>query len=91
MADHHAVRTVDNVFTELRQRLPSVTIERLEVKYSADDDNVWFIKAEAGREVQLDAHPDGHPPFHVEGDSAGQRCETSRVEEAVELIIAWPS
>ena len=80
---------MESVFVELRRRLPSVSIERLAVKYPADDDNLWFIKTGAQREVQLESHPDGRPPFLIEEDLPNQRHETSELAEAVDVIVAW--
>jgi len=89
--DHEAAPSVETVFAALRQRLPSVTIERLQVKYPADDNNLWFIRADASPEVQVGTYPDGLSPFLIEGDSPGQRRETSDVGEALDLILAWLS
>lgn len=82
-------QSVEAVFAELRRRLPSIRIDQLAVKHPADDDNLWFIKAEVDREVQLDSHPGGRPPFLIEGDLPGQRQEATEVSEAVDLILRW--
>jgi hypothetical protein len=79
---------VGQVLGMVRSLLPAVRIERLQSKYPTDDDNVWFIKSDE-TEVQIDTHPDGRPPFVIEGDLPGQRRETSGVSEAVELILGW--
>ena len=81
--------TVEAVFALLRQRLPSVSIVRLAVKYPADDDNLWFIRAGGEREVQIGSHPGGRPPFLIEGDLPDQRHWTSEVAETVDFIVAW--
>ena len=65
-----------------------MTIDRLLVKYPADDNNLWFIKTEAD-EVQIESHPDGRPPFLIEGDSPNQRRETAELDDAVGTILAW--
>ncbi|MDQ3641346.1 MAG: hypothetical protein M3450_07760, partial [Actinomycetota bacterium] len=83
------VPSVETVFALLRQCLPSVSIVRLAVKYPADDDNLWFIRADGRREVQIGSHPGGRPPFLIEGDLPDQRHETSEVAEAVDSIVAW--
>ena len=77
------------MFAELRRRLPSVRIERLTVKYPADDDNLWFINADAEKEVQIESHPNGMAPFLIEGDSPNQRRETYELHDAVDTILAW--
>lgn len=81
--------SVQDVFSELRRRLPEVAIERLAVKYPADDDNLWFIRTEAEKDIQIASHPDGRPPFLIEGDSLNQRHETSELDDAVATILAW--
>ena len=81
--------SVESVFEELRRQLPTIRIERLKVKHPADDDNLWFIKTDGRFEVQIGSHPDGRPPFLIEGDLPDQRRETSQVEEAANLILNW--
>ncbi|MDQ3643706.1 MAG: hypothetical protein M3450_20125 [Actinomycetota bacterium] len=66
-----------------------MSIERLAVKYPADDDNLWLITAGPEREVQIGSHPGGRPPFLIEGDLPDQRHETSEVAKAVDCIVAW--
>jgi hypothetical protein len=86
--DHvEPVSPVETVITPLRGRSRSITIERLQAQYPADDDNLWFIRANTALEVQK--YPDGRPPFLIEGDSPHQRRETSQVDEAVGLILQW--
>jgi hypothetical protein len=89
VAEGETEQSVEAVFAQLRKRLPSVSIDQLAVKHPADDDNLWFIKAEAHCEVQIGSHPGGRPPFLIEGNMPGQRQETSEVAEAVDLIVGW--
>ena len=81
--------TVEAIFDELRAQLPSVVIERIRVKWPADDDNVWFISSDTPVSVQVDTYPGGHAPFLIEGGQPNQRRETSDVHEAVGLILDW--
>ena len=78
---------VDEVFDQLRQHIPGLIVERLEVKYPADDDNVYFIGDEHGLDrIQLDTAPDGQPLFLIEN---GGRHETFAVAEAAAIIRSW--
>jgi hypothetical protein len=81
--------TVETIFAELRGRVPSVRIERLPVMHPADDDNLWFITANGGTEVQIESGGGGSPPFLLEGEAPDQRGETSDVAETVQWIVAW--
>jgi hypothetical protein len=79
---------VEQVLGAVRSRLPSVRIERLQVKHPGDDDNLWFITSNE-TEIQIETHPGGCPPFLIEGGLPDQRRKTSDVSEAVELILGW--
>jgi hypothetical protein len=81
--------TIDRVLDELRARVPDVRIERLKVKWPADDDNLWFIGSGPFPDVQIGSHPDGLPPFLIEGKGTGERRETSDVADAVDVIVRW--
>ena len=80
---------IDEVFSQLRELVPGVIIERLEVTHPAEDDNVYFIddQHEFDR-VQVDTNPDGQPPFLIENEN-GLRHETTDTTEAVTLIRDW--
>ncbi len=39
-------------------------------------------------EVQVDTHPDGQPPFYLEGDVRGP-VESADVAEAAGIVRAW--
>jgi len=80
---------IDQVLDELRVRLPGVRIERLQPKWPADDNNLWFIGSGRPPEVQIGSHPGGLAPFLIEGDGESERCETSDVAEAVDAIVRW--
>jgi hypothetical protein len=78
---------VDEVFDQLRQHIPGLVIERLEVTWPADDDNVYFIGDEHGLDrIQLDTFPGGQPHFYIEN---GGWHQTSEVAEAVTIIRSW--
>jgi hypothetical protein len=78
---------IDDVFDQLRQHLPGLIIERLEVTHRADDDNVYFIGDQNQFDrIQVDTAPGGQPPFFIEN---GGRYETTNTTEAVTLIGAW--
>lgn len=80
---------VDDLFDQLRQHVPDLIVERLEVTHPGDDDNVYFLGNAAGFDlVQLDTGPEGRPPFLIE---ATQRIETHDLAEAVGTIRAWLS
>jgi hypothetical protein len=78
---------VDQVFDQLRQRVPGLIVERLQVTHPADDDNLWFLGDEHGRDrIQIETAPEGQPPFLIEN---GGRSQTSDTAEAVLLIDRW--
>jgi len=78
---------IDDVFDQLRQRVPALIIERLDVTHPADDDNVYFIGDQHQLDsIQVDTAPDGQPPFLIEN---GGRHETTDTTEAVTLIRDW--
>jgi hypothetical protein len=77
---------IDDVFDQLREHLPGLIIERLEVTHPADDDNVYFIGNDNQFDrVQVDTAPGGQPPFLIEN---GEQHETTDTTEAVTLIRA---
>ena len=80
---------VKQLFAALRHEDPEIEINRIRVKYPADDDNVWFIRLRSSVEVQIDTHPGGQSPFLIESDPEGQRLETSDLQHAVAVILAW--
>jgi hypothetical protein len=76
----------DGVPDELRRRVPGLIVERIRVSHPADDDNVYFIGDQDGRDrVQVDAWPAGRSPFLIED---GGRAQTSDPQEAVAIIRA---
>jgi len=78
---------IDQVFEDVRDRYLPLIIERIEVFYPADDDNVYFIAWSGSRDcIRIDTGPDGQPPFLIENDG---RAETSDSGEAVEIIGRW--
>ena len=78
---------VDEVFDQLRRRIPGLAVERLEVTHPADDDNVYFIGDEHGLDrVQLDTAPGGQPLFYIE---TGSQRQTSEAVEAAAIIRNW--
>jgi hypothetical protein len=78
---------VDQVLDQLRQLVPGVIVERLQVTHPADDDNVYFVGDEYGRDrIQIETAPGGQPPFVIED---GGRSQISDTAEAVMLIRAW--
>jgi translation elongation factor P/translation initiation factor 5A len=80
---------IDEVFSQLREQVPGVIIERLEVTHPADDDNVYFIGDQHQFDrVQVDTYPDGQPSFLIENEN-GLRHETTDTTEAVTLIRDW--
>jgi hypothetical protein len=86
---------VDEVFRRVRASVPGVRVERLSVKFPADDDNVWWVwtgaerRLDAVRSVQIDSASDGAPPFLIEGDGDGERLETKDAAVAVAAILRW--
>jgi hypothetical protein len=81
--------TIERLFDELRARLPDVEIERVKVKWPADDDNLWYIRSGGDSEVQIGCRPEGRGPFLIEGDDPRQRVEAAHADEAVDAILEW--
>ena len=78
---------LDEVFAQVRAVVPGLVVERLEVKYPVDDDNVYFLGNENGLDrVQIDTWPGGRPPFLVEAD---YRFETSDVAAVAAAVASW--
>ena len=78
---------VDEVFDQLRERVPGLAIERLQVTRPADDDNVYFIGDQHRLDrIQIDTRPAGEPPFLIEN---GGRHQTSDPAEAATIIYGW--
>jgi hypothetical protein len=61
---------------------PEWDVSRLQVKYPADDDNLWFVGGP--RELQFNCHPGGQGPFLIE--SAAQRHEADDPDAAMTAI-----
>jgi hypothetical protein len=78
---------VDEILARVRATVPGLTVERLQVTHSGDDDNVYFLGDEHDVDcVQIDTGADGRPPFLIE---AGERFETSDVAEAASVVSSW--
>jgi hypothetical protein len=83
---------LDDVFDQLRERVPGLVVERLEVTHPADDDNVYFIGSQDQADciqadcIQVDTPPGGRPPFLIEN---GGRHQTTDTVEAVTIIENW--
>lgn len=81
---------IEAVLGAVCARVRGVRIDRLTTKHPADDDNLWFISRSPDElKVQIESHPDGQPPFQIEGDGHGQRVEVATVDEAIRVIQAW--
>jgi hypothetical protein len=92
MSDHLTGGPIDAVFAALRTARPDIHIERLTVTYPADDDNLWYISVSGvPDDVQIGCHPDGQPPFLVEGNGTDQVLSTSDADRAAATILTWLS
>jgi hypothetical protein len=87
---------VDRVFALVREAVPDAKFERLRVTFPAGDDNVWWVwvgpepRTVGQRSVQIDTHPDGTPPFFIEGDDEPRKTlTTSDASQAAEAIVRW--
>jgi hypothetical protein len=61
----------------------------LQVKYPADDDNLWLIRGSSPVEVQIESRPGGGPPFLMESDLNERRVRTSDPYEAATVVLSW--
>ncbi|GAA3219787.1 hypothetical protein ACFO1B_17865 [Dactylosporangium siamense] len=78
---------IDEVFDNLRQNIPHLLIERLDVTHPSDDDNVYFLGVSPRPDlVQIDTAPHGQPPFIIEAD---QRIVTDDPLHAATTTRAW--
>jgi len=76
---------IDDVLRRVRGGVSEIHVERLVGTWSADDDNVSWIR-HADAEVQVDTLPGGALPALVETDSGRHTAVT--VEAATSLILA---
>jgi hypothetical protein len=75
---------IDDVFDQLREQIPGLIVERLEVTHPADDNNVYFIGDQHQPDlIQVDTYPHGGPPFLIEN---GGRHDTTDTTQAVAII-----
>ena len=72
---------LDDILSIVCSWFPAAVVTRLVGTHPADDDNVYWVRIGA-REVQIDAHPGGLPPFLLEGDAEGSRLQTSDPDTA---------
>jgi hypothetical protein len=78
---------VDELFDQLRARIPGLAVERLTVTHPADDDNVYFIGDERRSDhIQLDTGPGGEATFYIEN---GGRHQTADAREAADIIAKY--
>jgi hypothetical protein len=90
MSDHLTGGPIDAVFAALRTARPDSHVERLTVTHPADDDNLWYISVPGvPDDVQIECHPEGRPPFLIEGNGADQVVSTSDADQAAATILAW--
>jgi hypothetical protein len=79
---------IDQVFDHLRQHIPDLLIERLDVTHPADDDNVYFLGlGEVLDIVQVDTGPQGQPPFTVESDDRVDTVDPAEAFAAIETRL----
>jgi hypothetical protein len=65
---------LDTVLEEVRRRRPGVVVERLQLSYATDDDNVYFLSDDQHADcIQVDTGPDGNPPFVINRPSGTRR------------------
>lgn len=80
---------VDQVFAQVRARVPGLAVARLAVAHAGDDDNVYFLGGSSAPDlVQVDTGPGGLPPFLVEADGRAGRVTARGVAEAVAAVVA---
>ena len=76
---------IEEIERVVRATHPGVVIARLVVSHAADDDGLWFFRAN-GIEVQLES-PDGACPFFLESDAHSRTRWVRSVDEAVRSVI----
>jgi hypothetical protein len=75
---------IEEVVREVRARYPLVAVAQLEKTHPADDDGLWFFRAN-GLEVQLESSS-GSCPFLIESNAHDRRIDVWSVEEALGLL-----
>jgi hypothetical protein len=78
---------IDDVLDLVRRRIPGLIVERLDVVWPGDDDNLYFLGDDFGLDrVQIETAAGGAAPFTIED---GGVIRTSDVAEAAAIIVSW--
>ena len=89
------MRDIDRITAQLREEIPGIQIEQLQVSHpGADDDGLWFIKApNSPGDVQIESSY-GTCPFIIEGGCTNAAFEGKDVAEVVRIVrnlLEWGS
>lgn len=87
------MRDIDRIIELVRQRLPDVTVQQLQVRHpGVDDDGIWwFCLPAVTKDIQIES-THGTCPFLVEHDDMRSSAEAERaftVKEAVEKVVHY--
>ena len=84
---HDQGRDVETVIAMVRERLPTLRVEQLQVKFPADDDGLWFFKLPDGHvEAQIESST-RRCPFLVESDANANRLDCDSIAATAEAVI----
>lgn len=84
-------RDIDRIVQEVRERLPEVVVEQLQVPHPADDDGLWFFSLPGiGKNIQIESSL-GECPFIVETDeqSSHEALRAVTVFETVSYVVDY--
>ena len=85
------LRDIDIIIAKVREQLPAVAVEQLQVVHPADDDGIWWFSLPG---VKRDVHVESSfatCPFVIETDeqSSDKALRASSVDQAVQLIVEY--
>jgi hypothetical protein len=80
---------LNEIVSNVQQKLPTVRWQQAPVTHSSDDDGVWFfwLEGQPG-EVQIESSR-AVCPFIVETDKHDERVTADSPRDVVETIVSW--
>ena len=84
-------RDIDIIIEKVREQLPAVVVNQLNVVHPTDDDGIWwFSLPDETRDVHVESSS-GNCPFLIETreQSSEEALRASSVDQAVQLIVEY--
>jgi hypothetical protein len=85
------MKDIYSIIEKVKQIFPEIEVEQLKVKFSADDDGLWyFYLPDVKQNIQIESSY-GLCPFIVETDeqSSYDARTAKTIDEAVEMIVEY--